>query len=84
MALSYTHPIRSRELRSLRNLRRDGSYSPYLFASELGGPITAGTVQKLLARAGEKAKLPLSIHPHMLRRSAGYKLANDGQDARAI
>ena len=24
------------------------------------------------------------VYPHMRRRSAGYKLANDGQDTRAI
>jgi len=29
-------------------------------------------------RAGELAKLPFPIHPHMLRHSAGYKLANEG------
>ena len=79
-----THPIRSRELRSLRDLKRDYPNSPYMFVSELGGPITAATVRKLLARAGEKAKLPFPIHPHMLRHSTGYKLANDGQDTRAI
>jgi len=79
-----THPIRSRELRSLRDLQRDYPNSPYLFVSELGGPLTPATVRKLLARAGEKAKLPFPIHPHMLRHSTGYKLANDGQDTRAI
>jgi integrase len=79
-----THPIRSRELRSLRDLKRDYPDSPYLFVSELGGPMTPATVRKLLARAGEKAKLPFPIHPHMLRHSTGYKLANDGHDTRAI
>jgi site-specific recombinase XerD len=34
-------------------------------------------------------KLPASspnfpIHPHMLRHSAGYKLANEGHDTRSI
>lgn len=79
-----THPIRSRELRSLRDLKRDYPDSPYLFVSELGGPMTPATVRKLLARAGEQATLPFPIHPHMLRHSTGYKLANDGQDTRAI
>jgi site-specific recombinase XerD len=36
------------------------------------------------ARAGELANLPFPIHPHMLRHSAGYKLANDGHDTRSI
>ena len=33
---------------------------------------------------GEAAKLPFPIHPHMLRHSTGYKLANDGHDTRAL
>jgi type 1 fimbriae regulatory protein FimB/type 1 fimbriae regulatory protein FimE len=28
--------------------------------------------------------LPFPIHPHMLRHSAGYKLANDGRDTRSL
>jgi site-specific recombinase XerD len=34
--------------------------------------------------AGEAAKLPFPIHPHMLRHLTGYKLANDGHDTRAL
>ena len=29
-------------------------------------------------------QFPVLIHSHMLRHSCGYKLANDGQDTRAI
>ena len=36
------------------------------------------------AAAGGNAKIGFPVHPHMLRHSAGYKLANDGQDTRAI
>jgi integrase len=82
--IASTHPIRGPELRALRELKRDYPSSPYLFVSELGGPITPATFRKLLARAGERAKLPFPIHPHMLRHSTGYKLANDGHDTRAI
>ena len=38
----------------------------------------------MVARAGERAKIGFAVHPHMLRHSTGYKLANDGQDTRAI
>ena len=79
-----THPIRGPELRALRELKREYPDSPYLFVTERGGPMTPATVRKLIARAGELAKLPFPIHPHMLRHSAGYKLASDGQDTRAI
>jgi integrase len=33
---------------------------------------------------GEQAKLPFPVHPHMLRHSTGYKLANDGHDTRSL
>ena len=46
--------------------------------------MTTSTVRKLLARAGESAKIGFPIHPHMLRHSTGYKLANDGHDTRPI
>jgi site-specific recombinase XerD len=32
----------------------------------------------------EGAKLGMPIHPHMLCHSTGFKLANDGQNTRAI
>jgi type 1 fimbriae regulatory protein FimB/type 1 fimbriae regulatory protein FimE len=65
--IASTHPIRGPELRALRELRRQYPDSPYLFVSELGGPLTPATVRKLIARAGERAKIPFPIHPHMLR-----------------
>ena len=79
-----THPLRGPELRALRKLRRDYPDSPYLFVTERKGPLTTATVRKLLARAGEHAKIGLAVHPHMLRHACGYKLANDGHDTRAI
>src|SRR6202453_15373 len=82
--LASTHPIRGPELRALRELRRDHPDSPYLFVTERGGPMTPATARKLISRAGELAKLPFPIHPHMLRHSVGYKLANEGHDTRSI
>jgi type 1 fimbriae regulatory protein FimE len=79
-----THPLRGPELRALRQLRRDFPDSPYVFASERGGPMTTSNVRKLVARCGITAKLPFPVHPHMLRHACGFKLANDGQDTRAI
>ena len=38
----------------------------------------------MVKRAGQKAKLPFQCHAHMLRHSAGYKLAGDGHDTRSI
>jgi integrase len=82
--IASTHPIRGPELRALRELRRQYPDSPYVFVTERGGPLTPATFRKMIARAGELAHLPFPIHPHMLRHSTGYKLANDGHDTRAI
>ena len=38
----------------------------------------------MVQRAGEAAKLDFPVHPHMLRHATGFKLANDGIDARTL
>jgi site-specific recombinase XerD len=82
--LPSTHPLRGPEIRALRRLFRDDPETPYVFVSERQAPMTAATFRKLVARAGTAAGLGMPIHPHMLRHSTGFKLANDGQDTRAI
>jgi len=82
--LASTHPLRGPELRALRKVLRDYPETAYVFVSERRAPMTAATFRKLLARAGGVAGLGMPIHPHMLRHSTGFKLANDGQDTRAI
>lgn len=78
------HPIRGPEIRALRRLEREYGNSPYLFVTERGGPLTASTVRKMVARAGRRAGISFPVHPHMLRHACGYKLANDGHDTRSI
>ena len=82
--LPSTHPLRGPELRALRKVFRDYPEMAYVFVSERHAPMTAATFRKLIARAGDAAELGMPIHPHMLRHSTGFKLANDGQDTRAI
>jgi len=82
--LPSTHPVRGPELRALRKLLRDDPDTAYVFVSERRAPMTAATFRKLIARAGDAASLGMPIHPHMLHHSTGFKLANDGQDTRAI
>jgi site-specific recombinase XerD len=55
-----------------------------VFVTERKGPLTDSAFRKIVAHAGEAAGLDLPVHPHMLRHSTGFKLANDGQDTRAI
>jgi len=78
------HPLRGTELRALRRLQRDYPMMPYVFSSERKAPLTPDAIRKIFGRAGMEAKLPFPIHPHMLRHACGYKLAQAGQDTRAI
>jgi type 1 fimbriae regulatory protein FimB/type 1 fimbriae regulatory protein FimE len=75
------HPLCGPELRALRPLQ--GS-SPYVFTTEGGTPVTTAWFLRMVQRTGVAAKLPFAIHPHMLRHSTGYKLANDGHDTRSL
>ena len=75
------HPLHGPELRALRPLQGQG---PYVFVTEAGTPVTTGWFLRMVQRTGKAAKLPFPVHPHMLRHSTGYKLANDGHDTRSL
>ena len=72
------------EIRALRRLRREYPDTPFLFSSERRGPLTPSTIRKMITRAGVKAGLGFPTHPHMLRHSTGFALANKGVDTRTI
>ena len=76
------HPLQGDEMRALRELKRSVN-SSFVFTSERGAPFTTAGFAKMVARAGEAAKLK-GIHPHMLRHACGYALANEGHDTRAL
>jgi integrase len=78
-----TQPISGRELRALRRLKRKEG-GPFVFTSERGSPFSVAGLQKLVARAGLAAGFAFQLHPHMLRHSCGFKLANDGVDTRSL
>ena len=78
------HPIGGRELRALRRLKRETPQSVYVYVSERLAPLSVAGYQRMVARTGEAAGFSFAVHSHMLRHSCGYKLANDGQDTRAI
>ena len=79
------HPIGGKESRALRRLQRETKTpSRHVFVSERGAPLSVAGYQRMVARAGESAGFGVLVHSHMLRHSCGYKLANDGQDTRAI
>jgi type 1 fimbriae regulatory protein FimB/type 1 fimbriae regulatory protein FimE len=56
----------------------------FVFMTERAAPLTTAGFRKMLARTGESSEFPFPVHPHMLRYACGYKLANDGQDTRAV
>lgn len=78
------HPLRSPELRALRQLQRDYPNTPYVFVSERKAPLSTRSVRHIIARAGKLAKISFPVHPHQLRHACGYYLTSQGQDTRAI
>jgi integrase len=78
------HPLRSPELRALRQIKRDYPDTQYVFVSERKAPLSTRSIRQIVARAGQLAGLPFPVHSHQLRHACGYYLAASGQDTRAI
>jgi site-specific recombinase XerD len=82
-SLSTQQPIAGDELRAIkRYLATRTDRLPWLFVSERGTEMTRQAVNYIVKAAGERAGLG-HVHPHMLRHSCGYYLANRGTDFRA-
>jgi len=86
--LNGEHPIMGDEMRAIRAWLRERSLhkmagSPIFFLSERG-PMTRQAVNYLFEVIGQKAGLAIKVHPHMLRHSCGYTLANGGKTTRDI
>jgi type 1 fimbriae regulatory protein FimB/type 1 fimbriae regulatory protein FimE len=79
-----SHPLTGIELRALRRLQREQKPGRYVFMSERGAPTSAVAFRRMVTRLGPAAKMPFPIHPHMLRHSTGFKLANQGVDTRSL
>jgi len=81
-SLSTEQPVSGDELRALkRYLATREDSLPWLFVSAQQTQLTRQAVNYLIAQAGLRAKLG-HVHPHMLRHSCGYYLANKGTDFR--
>ena len=46
--------------------------------------MSAVAFRRMVTRLGPAAKMLFGIHPHMLRHSTGFKLANQGVDTRSL
>jgi len=56
----------------------------HLTEAEIERPVTTAWFRKMMARLGKRAKMPFTLHPHMLRHSCGYLNANQGKDTRSL
>ncbi len=82
--LSVEQPIPGDELRAIkRYLRLRESKLPWLFLSERRQPLTRQAVSYIVSAAAGRAGLE-GVHPHTLRHSCGFYLANQGYDLRLI
>ena len=82
--LSVEQPIPGDGLRAIkRYLKTRDSQLPWLFVSERGQPLTRQGVNYMIDAAAARARLP-KLHPHMLRHSCGFYLADQGYDLRLI
>ena len=82
--LSVKHPIPGDELRFIRRyLAARTDRLPWLFLSERGQPLSRKSVYYLVSTAAQSTGLQ-NVHPHTLRHSCGYHLADKGTDLRTM
>jgi type 1 fimbriae regulatory protein FimB len=80
-SLSTHQPIEGDELRAIRAWLREravhgSAHAPWVFLSERGGKMCRQAVNYLFEQIGKKAGLSFKTHPHMLRHSCGYAMAD--------
>ena len=82
--LSVEHPIAGDELRAIkRYLATRDDHLPWLFISERKQQLERTSVFYLVRTAAAQAGLR-NVHPHTLRHSCGYYLADKGTDLRTM
>ncbi len=85
-SVTNTHPMEGDEIRAMRKWLRERPQTAldFIFVSERGSPLTRQAAWRILKEAGQRAGLDVGVHPHMLKHSCGYYLANRGLDTRLI
>lgn len=83
---STVHPLQPEERRLLGEWMRHRPLSDegWLFPNAKGKHLTRQYMYKILRQYGLLAGLTVRVHPHMLRHSCGYELAEQGMDTRLI
>jgi type 1 fimbriae regulatory protein FimB len=92
--VSGSHPLESDELRLIQGWLKErgklmarlspSDVSDTFFCSPRGGKLDYSSINRYFAKLGKEAGLSFHVHPHMLRHSCGYALANLGNDTRLI
>jgi site-specific recombinase XerD len=84
-SVSGLHPLVNNEFKLLLEWRQSYSVgSPFVFCKTNGDKLTYAGMYYLVVNAGLRAVPVVNCHPHMLRHSCGFKLANAGVDTRRI
>jgi integrase len=81
--IDTTHKLLADELEALSELKRLYPDSLYVFNGEGTSQLSTESVARIVKSAGELAKLS-NVHPHTLRHSCGFALANKGYTTRDI
>lgn len=84
-SLSTTQPLQADEVRAVRAWLKvhPNPEGGFLFVSERG-PFTRQAFNYLCEVIGKRSGLGVKVHPHMLRHSCGFALANRGMDTRLV
>jgi integrase/recombinase XerD len=84
-------PVGKSALRAVEAYVRDARRSfakqpgvPFLFLNQRGGPLSRMGFWKILAAYGRRARIPVSLTPHMVRHSFATHLLERGADLRSI
>ena len=84
---SDIHPLDAWEMKALRWLAKAAKTEKgWIFRSERknGGRMSERGFFQIIARAAVKAGFSFPVHPHMLRHGCGYRLNDEGRNARSI
>lgn len=82
------HPLQRDELIALRKQWNETGLNRYVFISQKKTPFARQSLNKLFLRLEDSwqksTKSTLKLHPHMMRHTTGYLLAEKGVDTRRI
>jgi type 1 fimbriae regulatory protein FimB/type 1 fimbriae regulatory protein FimE len=79
-----THPLTGKEIRALRQLRRENLQSRFVFNTERGGPVTRAWFLKMVRRTGELAIATLRALPRTSMVTRRLSKGNSARTSRRV